>query len=110
MPSHFSSSRRAQSLDEEETTDKEFQEKTPEEVIKDLEAALSATVEELEQQRRLNQSLNKRKVIIQKNNSSIIIIILPIITTEFQRSSDSLFASKASSQMCAVHRKGSRQG
>ena len=63
MSSHFSSARRAQSLDEEEATDKtDFQEKTPEEVIKDLEEALSATVEELEQQRRLNQSLNKRKV------------------------------------------------
>lgn len=34
----------------------------PEEVIASLEAVLSATAEELEQQKRLNQSLLKRKV------------------------------------------------
>lgn len=39
-----------------------MEEKTPEEVIKELECALSATAEELEQQRRLNQSLIRRKV------------------------------------------------
>lgn len=37
-------------------------EKTPAEVIQDLEEVLSTTIEELEQQKRLNQSLLKRKV------------------------------------------------
>lgn len=42
--------------------DEEVEEKTPQEVIKELECVLSATAEELEQQRRLNQSLIRRKV------------------------------------------------
>ena len=42
----------------------EDEEKSPEEVIANLEAVLSATAEELEQQKRLNQSLLKRKVSI----------------------------------------------
>lgn len=45
---------------EEELT--EIPEKTPAEVIQDLEEVLSSTIEELEQQKRLNQSLLKRKV------------------------------------------------
>ena len=39
-----------------------MEEKSPQEVIADLEAMLSVTAEELEQQKRLNQSLLKRKV------------------------------------------------
>ena len=38
------------------------EERSPQEVIANLEAVLSATAEELEQQKRLNQSLLKRKV------------------------------------------------
>jgi hypothetical protein len=49
----------ASSSKEEEA---EIPEKTPAEVIQDLEEVLGATVEELEQQKRLNQSLLKRKV------------------------------------------------
>ena len=37
-------------------------EKKPEEIIADLEAVLTVTAEELEQQKKLNQSLLKRKV------------------------------------------------
>ena len=36
--------------------------KKPEEIIADLEAVLTVTAEELEQQKKLNQSLLKRKV------------------------------------------------
>ena len=42
--------------------DMEEEVKKPEEIIADLEAVLTVTAEELEQQKKLNQSLLKRKV------------------------------------------------
>ncbi len=46
----------------EEDEEENVEEKSPQQVIASLEAVLSATAEELEQQKRLNQSLLKRKV------------------------------------------------
>ena len=69
--------------------------KSPTEVIKDLEDTLSATVEELEQQRRLNQSLCKRKVV----STLLLKKCLYLFCAEFQRGTAHRFSAKASSQL-----------